>query len=119
MAKKLTKSDGTDETDATHASHLSPESHAGLGLGDDGPPASDLRPPTSEPRGQQGDELRPYCARHNVLMTSYATRGPNTHYRCPVDGCEERAKRVRPALKVPAEPMLCRQRHCPGSTPSP
>jgi len=89
-----------------------------LGL-DDGQAAAeahgDQEPPLVLParaRGQQGDAGRPYCPRHNVLMVAYATKPEKTHYKCPVEACDETAKRVRPTLRVPAAPQLCPQRHC-------
>jgi hypothetical protein len=45
-------------------------------------------------------------------MGSYCSKPDKTHYKCPVEGCEETAKRVRPTLRVPAAPQFCPQRHC-------
>lgn len=76
--------------------------------GDDGPPLA----AAPAARGNQGDEGRPYCERHNVLMVASGSRPAVTLYRCPVEGCDARAKRVRPQFKIPAQPQMCPQRIC-------
>jgi hypothetical protein len=76
------------------------------------PAASVPAAPAEVPRGQQGDEGRPYCPKHNCLMKATATRETVTHYACPVPACNEREKKVRPQLKVPAAPQACPQRIC-------
>ena len=95
---------------------------AGLGLDDaelserahgDDAPALNPEPRTLNPaRGRQGDEGRPFCERHNVLMVTYTSKPDVTHYRCPVEGCDARAKRIRPTIKIPATPLFCQQRTC-------
>lgn len=114
-----------EPTDGTLAAAAAPS------LGLDAPPASeaersasdaargdDLPPepaPLIEPvRARQGEQGRPYCDKHNCLQRATATRGDVTHYACPVPDCTSRAKRVRPSLKVPAEPMPCPDIRCRG-----
>lgn len=81
--------------------------------GDDEPPLANVPPATAPAvRGQQGDEGRPYCPRHNVLMRAIGSHPDHTRYKCPVPGCDEKAKRVRPTLKVPHQPQMCPQRSC-------
>lgn len=53
----------------------------------------------------------PYCPRHHCRMkqTSGGAKGnPVAYYACPVDGCDEKGKRVKakPSL-IPAEPLRC------------
>jgi hypothetical protein len=63
-------------------------------------------------RGKQGDEGRPCCPRHNVLMVTYCSKSTTTHYKCPVDGCKETGKRTRPQSIVPREVQRCPVRSC-------
>lgn len=113
--QKETKEEGGLEAgllDPSSLPSLPPVQTSSLGLndaelsagvhGDSGPPLI----------VQQGTELRPSCPRHNVLMVAYATREAATHYRCPIAGCGERAKKARPKVSVPAAPQLCHDRAC-------
>lgn len=62
----------------------------------------------------------PYCVKHHCRMhqTSGGKAGsPVAYFKCPVDGCEEKAKRVKTAKSVPAEPMKCPR--CMGLSPQP
>ena len=59
---------------------------------------------------RQGDQHRPYCRTHNVLMTAYNSRDGVTRYRCPVPGCQATEKRPQPTSSIPREPMRCP--HC-------
>ena len=59
---------------------------------------------------RQGDQHRPYCLLHNVLMTAYSSRDGVTRYRCPVPDCTATEKRAQPTSNVPREPMQCP--HC-------
>lgn len=54
----------------------------------------------------------PYCLKHHVRMkqTSGGKRGaPAAYYSCPVDGCEETAKRIKTTREssIPSEPHKC------------
>lgn len=65
-------------------------------------------------RSRQGDQHRPYCRRHHVLMKAYKTTGGITSYRCPVPECKETAKQAQPRSVIPRDPQecpKCRQRH--------
>jgi hypothetical protein len=48
-------------------------------------------------------------------MRAYKSDKAATHYACPVPDCDEKSKRARPAVKVPAEPMRCQNRSCAGT----
>jgi hypothetical protein len=54
----------------------------------------------------------PYCPKHHcrMEMASGGKKGsPTSYYRCKVDGCDEKAKRIktdRPGV-VPAQPQEC------------
>lgn len=61
---------------------------------------------------RQGDQHRPYCRRHNVLMIAYNSSGGATRYKCPVPGCDATEKRAQPTSNIPREPMVCP--HCRG-----
>jgi hypothetical protein len=87
------------------------------------PPVGELRPaaddvaaaskPSAEPqRGQQGDDGRPYCPLHNVLMVAYSSKETTTHYKCPVAGCETTAKKARPTIHIPSQPIACPRQTC-------
>jgi predicted RNA-binding Zn-ribbon protein involved in translation (DUF1610 family) len=102
-----------DQTADKPESAAAAASFAGLGLDDAELSAAvhgDNGPPLVGP--QQGTESRPSCPMHNVLMVAYASRESATHYRCPVAGCTERAKKARPKVSVPAAPQLCHDRAC-------
>lgn len=66
--------------------------------------------PPSVPAARQGDQHRPYCMRHVVLMSAYSSRDGVTRYRCPVPGCEATEKRAQPTSHIPREPHVCP--HC-------
>lgn len=63
----------------------------------------------------------PYCVKHHVRMkqTSGGKKGTAVAYfACPVDGCEEKAKRIKATKAVvPTEPHLCPR--CHNITPRP
>ena len=63
----------------------------------------------------------PYCAKHHcrMKMSSGGKAGsPVAYYKCPVDGCEEKGKRIKAAAaKIPAEPLKCHR--CAGLNPQP
>lgn len=65
-------------------------------------------PDVATPR--QGDQHRPYCRRHNVLMIAYNSSGGATRYKCPVPGCDATEKRAQPTSNIPREPQMCP--HC-------
>jgi hypothetical protein len=45
-------------------------------------------------------------------MKASCSTGAVTHYACPVAGCDTRAKKVRPQVKVPSQPQMCPMRSC-------
>lgn len=53
----------------------------------------------------------PYCVKHHCRMkqTSGGKRGSAVaYYACPVDGCEEKEKRIKTSKPIiPAEPHIC------------
>ena len=63
----------------------------------------------------------PYCAKHHCRMkqTSGGPKGSLVaYYKCPVDGCEEKGKRVKAkASLIPAEPLKCHR--CASLSPEP
>lgn len=69
-----------------------------------------LAPPPSVPAARQGDQHRPYCMKHHVLMSAYGSRDGVTRYSCPVPGCEATEKRPQPTSNIPREPHVCP--HC-------
>lgn len=77
--------------------------------------------PTASPAAPKDDDGVPYCAKHHCRMkqTSGGKAGsPVAYHACPVDGCEEKAKRVKTARpSIPAEPLLCPR--CAGINPRP
>ena len=66
----------------------------------------------SPPNGVDAASGRPYCGRHNVLMVAYSSAERATYYRCPVDGCTEREKIVRPGVKISSTPSYCPRATC-------
>jgi len=60
----------------------------------------------------------PYCAKHHCRMkisSSGKAGSPVAYYKCPVEGCEEKGKRIKTAAaKIPADPLKCA-----GLTPQP
>jgi hypothetical protein len=99
---------GLDDVELSEAAH-----------GDAGPAGEPVKPLAELPRGQQGDDSRPICSKHNCLMRAYSSKDLATHYLCPVEGCKATAKRARPTVKVPAEPQYCPQRGCRGQGTGP
>jgi len=80
------------------------------------------RPAAQEPAPVAKDEDGvPYCAKHHcrMKMSSGGKAGsPVAYYKCPVDGCEEKGKRIKAAAaKIPAEPLKCHR--CAGLNPQP
>ena len=63
----------------------------------------------------------PYCAKHHCRMkisSSGKAGSPVAYYKCPVEGCEEKGKRIKTAAaKIPADPLKCHR--CAGLTPQP
>lgn len=64
---------------------------------------------------RQGDQSRPYCRTHFVLMRA-STSGDVTRYKCPVPGCKAVEKKARPRSVIPNVPMECP--HCAGKAES-
>lgn len=64
-------------------------------------------PPSVAESTRQGDQVRPYCRRHNVLMRAVGTGGGITRYKCPVPDCNEAEKRAQPRSVIPREPLEC------------
>ena len=62
------------------------------------------------PVGKDEDGV-PYCAKHHCRMktASGGKKGsPVTYFACPVDGCEEKAKRIKTTKPIiPADPHPC------------
>lgn len=74
----------------------------------------ELQAPAVEKDGQ------PYCVKHHCRMqqTSGGKAGsPYSYCKCPVEGCEEKAKRIKTAKSVPADPLNCPR--CLGLSPKP
>jgi hypothetical protein len=64
--------------------------------------------PDQEPAAaRQGDQHRPYCRVHNVLMRAAKTNGGVTSYACPVPNCKATEKRAQPTSNIPREPQAC------------
>jgi hypothetical protein len=62
----------------------------------------------------------PYCVKHHCRMqqTSGGKAGsPVAYFKCPVDGCDEKAKRVKSVRSVPTDAMKCSR--CAGLSPRP
>lgn len=63
------------------------------------------------PLVEKDESGTPYCVNHHVRMKqmSGGKKGSAVAYfGCPVDGCEEKAKRIKSAKSViPSEPHLC------------
>lgn len=77
--------------------------------------------PPSPESTRQGDQIRPYCRRHNVLMRAVGTGGGITRYKCPVPDCNEAEKRAQPRSVIPREPLecpKCRQRKLADDQPA-
>jgi len=63
----------------------------------------------------------PYCVKHHCRMkqTSGGKKGsPAAYFACPVDGCTEKAKRIKTKKAIiPSEPHLCPR--CVNVSPRP
>jgi hypothetical protein len=74
---------------------------------DDTPKSS---PAVSESVDKDEDGI-PYCVKHHCRMkqTSGGKKGSSVaYYACPVNGCEEKAKRIKTSKPIiPNEPHLC------------
>lgn len=66
------------------------------GIGLDDAPDSGADDTALAVRGRPRQDQRPVCPKHGQQMVAYSTNAMHTFYRCPVEGCAERAKRVRP-----------------------
>ena len=73
------------------------------------------------PAAGKDEDGVPYCVKHHCRMvqTSGGKAGsPVSYHKCPVEGCEEKAKRIKSAKPViPADPLLCPR--CAGLSPCP
>lgn len=58
---------------------------------------------------QQGT---PACPRHNCVMRATTTAPLVTHYKCPVEGCEESSKQSRHRASFFRDPMYCPLANC-------
>lgn len=69
---------------------------------------------TEQPKPKAADENGiPYCEDHHVRMVPASGGGRGAKvafYKCPVKGCECRAKRIktRRESSIPKDPMVCR-----------
>src|SRR5437870_888699 len=62
----------------------------------------------------------PYCVKHHCRMqqTSAGKAGsPVAYFKCPVDGCEEKGKRIKSVKSVPGDPLKCQR--CAKLSPQP
>jgi hypothetical protein len=79
------------------------------------------KPVESLPAVEKDEAGIPYCAKHYCRMrqTSGGKAGsPVSYFKCPVEGCEEKAKRVKsPRSVIPSEPLTCPR--CAGLKPVP
>lgn len=69
--------------------------------------------------GKDSDGV-PYCVKHHCRMkqTSGGKAGsPMAYFKCPVDGCEEKEKRIKSPRSIPADPLKCPR--CLGLSPQP
>lgn len=117
VSTPLSSTPPTANPPAVEPSATTPPAGSGLGLDDAALSANlhgDDLPPLAPSVARQGDDGRPYCAKHNVLMRAYATKDKTTHYACPVKTCNERQKRVRKEFAVPTEPQICPDVRCHG-----
>lgn len=74
------------------------------------PTITNQEAPPDPAASRQGDQHRPYCRTHNVLMRAAKTTSGITSYACPVPNCKATEKRAQPTSNVPREPMHCP--HC-------
>jgi len=84
-----------------------------MGLGD-GPAVTAAAVPVVGPQGSvpRATIERPYCQKHNVLMSAYSSKEGVTHYACPVPNCGATAKQARPKDPIPKDPAVCPQVSC-------
>jgi hypothetical protein len=72
-------------------------------------------PVAQEPMADKDEDGIPYCVKHHCRMrqTSGGKKGSSVAYfACPVDGCNEKAKRIKiKKAIVPTEPHLCPRCH--------
>lgn len=78
---------------------------------DDDDPVAESKPECSTAAVKDEDGV-PYCLNHHVRMkqTSAGKKGSAiSYFGCPVDGCQERAKRIktRNESSIPTEPACC------------
>jgi hypothetical protein len=109
MAKKTTNALPLDDDPGDEDNAAAKQDDDGL----DCPPDTTTTKPAEQPStppARQGDQHRPYCMRHNVLMSAYSSRDGVTRYRCPVPGCDATEKRAQPTSNIPREPHVCP--HC-------
>lgn len=62
---------------------------------------------------KQEVESRPVCPVHYVEMRSYCSKTSVTYSRCPVDGCNQTAKSIRPKNVIPKTPHVCARCNVP------
>lgn len=74
-------------------------------------PSTTTQPePLDHAASRQGDQHRPYCRTHNVLMRAAKTASGITSYACPVPNCKATEKRAQPNSNIPREASWCP--HC-------
>jgi len=68
-------------------------------------------PAKALPAVERDESGTPYCAKHHCRMkitTSGKAGSLVAYFKCPVEGCEEKGKRVKPCRSViPADPHTC------------
>lgn len=79
---------------------------------DDQAPAANQPTLAEDVAARQGDDGRPFCEKHQCLMTATGSGEKVTYYKCPVPGCDCKAKRIRPQFKMSAEPKECPHQTC-------
>lgn len=77
-------------------------------------PAAKTEPDTNlaDDRARQGDSGRPFCEKHQCLMSANGSGKDVTYYRCPVPDCDCKEKRIRPQFKMSATPKECPHQTC-------
>lgn len=82
---------------------------------------SELSTGSESPAAGKDEAGIPYCVKHHCRMkqVSGGKKGSSVaYYKCPVDGCEEKAKRIKwKKAIVPTEPHLCPR--CVNVSPRP
>lgn len=74
----------------------------------------------TQPAAEKDTDGVPYCVKHHCRMqqTSGGRAGsPVAYFKCPVDGCAEKGKRVKSVKSVPNDAMKCQR--CAGLEPQP